>query len=135
MDRFDASQRSRIMSKVRGKDTGPELIVRSLSHKLGFRYSLNKKGLPGSPDLVFTSRRKVIFVHGCFWHQHPRCARSNPPSSRTGYWLPKLEANRQRDRRNVRSLRKLGWKVLTIWECQLKNRERVCSLLRTFLKA
>ena len=135
MDQFNASQRSRIMSKVRGKDTGPELIVRRLTHKLGFRYSLNKKSLPGSPDLVFTSRRKVIFVHGCFWHQHPRCARSKPPSSRTDYWLPKLEANRQRDQRNVRALRKLDWKVLTIWECQLKNRERVCSRLSNFLNA
>ena len=123
------------MSKVRGKDTGPELIVRRLTHKLGFRYSLNKKGLPGSPDLVFTSRRKAIFVHGCFWHQHRRCARSKPPSSRTDYWLPKLEANRQRDQRNVRALRKLGWKVMTIWECQLKNRERVCSRLSNFLNA
>ena len=123
------------MRAVKSGDTAPELAVRRLAQGMGYRFRLHRKDLPGKPDLVFPRLYKVVFVHGCFWHQHPRCARSKPPSSRPGYWLPKLEANRQRDRRNVRDLRKLGWKVLTIWECQLKKRERVCRLLRTFLGA
>jgi DNA mismatch endonuclease, patch repair protein len=122
------------MAQVRAKDTGPERIVRSLTHRLGYRFALHRRDLPGSPDLVFPCRKKVIFVHGCFWHQHARCARSAPPSSRRDYWLPKLEKNRLRDRRNVRDLRRLGWNVLTLWECQLKDPDRLRTALEVFLQ-
>ena len=133
MDRFDARQRSRIMSTVRSKNTLPELLVRSITHKLGFRYSLHRKDLPGSPDLVFSSRRKVIFVHGCFWHQHAGCPRSKAPATRQDYWLPKLEANRARDRRNTRHLQRLGWGVLIVWECELKDLDRLRKRIEGFL--
>lgn len=133
MDRFDAQQRSRIMSAVRSEDTQPERIVRSLTHNLGFRYSLHRKDLPGSPDLVFNSRRKVIFVHGCFWHQHTHCSRSKTPATRQDYWLPKLKANQVRDRRNTRQLHQLGWEVLIVWECELKNVDKLRMRLLSFL--
>jgi|SRR5579859_164065 len=107
------------MTLISHKDTGPELVVRRLIHSLGYRYRLHVRSLPGTPDLVFTKRRKIIFIHGCFWHRHPRCGRL--PKSNKRFWLDKLEQNRKRDLSNLRKLRRNGWKVLVIWECQLST--------------
>jgi DNA mismatch endonuclease, patch repair protein len=109
------------MSRVRGSDTKPEMLVRRALHKLGYRYVLHDRRLPGIPDLVFPSRRKVIFVHGCFWHQHENCRHSAPPSTRLDFWLPKLAANRARDARNSRTLSESGWRVMVLWECELND--------------
>jgi DNA mismatch endonuclease (patch repair protein) len=102
---------------------------------MGYRYRLHGKGLPGRPDLVFRSRGKLIFVHGCFWHLHKGCALARLPKSRTDFWLPKLEANRLRDAKTQRALRRAGWKVLVVWECQLKSEARTRDTLRRFLDA
>lgn len=117
-DTLTPEERSRRMSLVRAKDTKPEVRVRGLVHSLGYRYRLHVRKLPGCPDLVFPSRRKVIFVHGCFWHQH-RCKMGNRmPKSRLDFWRPKLEGNKKRDARYRRELRRLGWRILVVWECQ-----------------
>ncbi len=133
MDTFTPSERSAIMRKVRGKDTTPELRVQALVRKLGLGPSLHRRDLPGNPDLVFTRRRKVIFVHGCFWHGHSCRAGKNRPSSRRAYWIPKLDRNKARDAANRRRLRRQGWSVLTVWECQLKDATRLESRLAKFL--
>lgn len=135
MDSLSPAERSDIMARVRSKNSRPELLVRKLVFALGYRYRLHAKDLPGHPDIVFRKRRKVIFVHGCFWHRHAACALARLPKSRLDFWVPKLEGNKQRDRRNQRALNKEGWKVLTIWECQLKKLERLESTLRRFLDA
>lgn len=132
MDVFTPEQRSAVMRAVKGADTRPEMAIRRMVHAMGYRYGLHRKDLPGSPDLVFRRFKKVIFVHGCFWHQHG-CASSRMPSSRKEYWGRKLAANVQRDRRNRAALRKKGWKVLTVWECELRDAERVQAKLRRFL--
>jgi DNA mismatch endonuclease (patch repair protein) len=123
------------MSRVRGRDTKPEMLVRRLTHGMGYRYRLHRRGLPGSPDLVFPSRMKVIFVHGCFWHQHldPGCKLARLPKSKLDFWGPKLETNRERDERNLVLLAELGWDVLVIWECQAKNREELQARIGEFL--
>jgi DNA mismatch endonuclease, patch repair protein len=125
--------RSANMRAIRSKDMRPELAVRSLVHKLGYRYRLHAKILPGKPDLVFASRHKVIFVHGCFWHSHG-CSVSHTPKSHAGYWGPKLERNTFRDRRNLEMLRAAGWKSLVIWECETKNEEGVRKRVVKFLR-
>jgi len=125
-------QRRRIMQAVRGKDTGPEWTVRRLLHVLGYRYRLHRKDLPGKPDLVFPSRKKTIFVHGCFWHAHG-CRYGQPPKSRLDYWLPKLERNKERDAEQVAQLETLGWKVLTVWQCETKDTETLTAKLTAFL--
>lgn len=128
------SVRSRIMRAVKSKDTAPEMRVRRLAHRLGYRFRLHYASLPGKPDLVFPSRRKVIFVHGCFWHRHS-CARgSRAPVSNATYWLPKLARNAARDRSNTAALRALGWRSLAIWECQLKREDKIASRIRAFLR-
>lgn len=125
--------RSKVMRAVKSQNTGPEMIVRRLTHSIGYRYRLHRKDLPGKPDLVFPSRRKVIFVHGCFWHQHD-CARgARLPKSHQEYWLPKLSRNKQRDAEHQATLRELGWDVLVIWECELKSLESVKSKINCFL--
>jgi DNA mismatch endonuclease (patch repair protein) len=112
------------MSRVRSEDTEPEMTVRRLVHAMGYRYRLHARYLPGKPDLVLPRLRKVVFVHGCFWHQHC-CKRGNRrPASRQEYWLPKLERNVKRDRKAVRDLRKLGWRTLVVWECQTRAKKR-----------
>ncbi len=124
-DVFTKSQRSRVMAAIRGKDTGPELAVRRLVHRMGCRFRLHGKSLPGRPDLVLPGRQAVIFVHGCFWHRHgcvtKRGKRGNPVQNRA-YWQAKFEANIARDRRNIARLRRLGWRVLVVWECQTHPR-------------
>lgn len=123
------------MARVRSKNTRPELLVRRLVFALGYRYRLHRRNLPGSPDLVFTPRAKVIFVHGCFWHRHSRCALARLPKSRIDFWVPKLEGNRCRDEKNKRALARMGWKVLTIWECQLGDKTQLSAVIRRFLDA
>lgn len=134
-DTLTPPQRSERMARVRGKDTRPEMKVRSIVHGMGYRYRLHRRSLPGSPDLVFPSRRAVIFVHGCFWHRHddPRCKRARLPKSRPEFWLPKLEANRQRDARNKTALESSGWRVLELWECQLGERDQIEQKVKDFL--
>lgn len=123
------------MARVRSKNSRPELLVRKLVFALGYRYRLHAKDLPGHPDLVFRKLRKVIFVHGCFWHRHTACALARLPKSRVDFWVPKLEGNKRRDQRNRRALTKAGWKVLTVWECQLKNTGGLRTTIRRFLDA
>lgn len=117
-DPLTPEERSKRMSLVRAKDTKPELRVRRLVHSLGYRYRLHARDLPGCPDLVFPGRRKVIFVHGCFWHQHDCPMGNRMPKTRVGFWQRKLEGNVKRDAESKRQLRKDGWKVLVVWECQ-----------------
>lgn len=109
------------MSHIRGRDTKPELWLRSRLHALGYRYRVHVKGLPGTPDVVFGARRKVIFVHGCFWHQHPECPLAVMPKTREDFWRQKLAANGARDKRNVAELEARGWQVLVLWECELHD--------------
>lgn len=120
------------MRRIRSRDTGPEWIVRRLVHGLGYRYRLHRKDLPGKPDLVFPSRQKVIFIHGCFWHSHG-CSLSHTPKSNLGYWLPKLERNRRRDEAVREALKAEGWDTLVIWECQTADPEQVAASIRQFL--
>jgi DNA mismatch endonuclease (patch repair protein) len=132
MDTFTPAERSAVMKQVRGKDTGPEMAVRSLVHGMGLRYALHRRDLPGNPDLVFPARNRVIFVHGCFWHSHSCRAGRNRPSSNTGYWTAKLDRNRARDAANRLRLRNLGWRVLVVWECELKNAARLRARIARF---
>ncbi|MFB8277222.1 very short patch repair endonuclease [Nocardia colli] len=122
-------QRSRTMRAVRSRDTAPEMAVRRFLHAAGLRYRLHDRRLPGKPDLVFPRRRIVLFVHGCFWHQHPGCPRSARPASNTEYWTSKLDGNIARDLRRHHELEAEGWRVLTIWECQTRDRSALTDLL------
>lgn len=135
MDTITPDERSEIMSRVRSKNMRPELLVRRLVFAMGYRYRLHVRKLPGCPDLVFSPRRKVIFVHGCFWHLHQNCSIARMPKSRLDFWKPKLEGNRDRDEKNKRKLAREGWKVLTLWECQLGNTARLETKIRKFLDA
>lgn len=132
MDRVTEATRSRIMAAVHTKNTSAEKTVRSIVYGMGYRYTLNRRELPGSPDLVFKGRRKVIFVHGCFWHGHS-CKYGRLPKSKLDYWQPKIQANRNRDRMQSRRLRKAGWSLMVIWQCQLKGREELEARIRRFL--
>ena len=124
------------MRRIASKNTSPELIVRKLAHKLGYRFRLHRKDLPGKPDLVFPARKKVIFVHGCFWHHHtdPSCKISRIPKSRTDYWIPKLQRNMDRDKKNLHDLKELGWQYLVIWECEVKDIDKLTNILKSFLR-
>lgn len=122
------------MQAVKSKDTGPELAVRGLAHRMGYRYRLHRKDLPGKPDLVFPKLHKVVFVHGCFWHGHT-CARgARVPIQNRDYWTKKITRNKERDRKARRALASLGWQVLVLWECEIKDRERTGRQLRTYLE-
>jgi DNA mismatch endonuclease, patch repair protein len=123
------------MALVRGKDTQPERKVRSMVYGFGYRYRLHVSKLPGKPDLVFPKLHKVLFVHGCFWHRHLGCSLARLPKSRLDFWLPKLSANRQRDIRNAARLRRAGWRVCVIWECQLAKSDRLEKKIKRFLNA
>ena len=133
MDTVSQRRRSEIMARVRSKDTTPELLVRRIVHSMGYRYTLHDKGLPGCPDLVFTSRRKIVFVHGCFWHRHRGCSRARIPSANREYWASKFERNRLRDALITRKLRAAGWDVMTVWECELADATKLAKRARTFL--
>lgn len=123
----------RRMARVRKKDSKPELIVRKLAHRLGYRFRLHRSDLPGTPDLIFPRLRKTIFVHGCFWHRHDCALAGKVPAKRQEYWLPKLQRNVERDAHVQRKLAMLGWSVLTIWECETRDRGAVLAKLEGFL--
>jgi DNA mismatch endonuclease (patch repair protein) len=135
VDSLTPEERSKIMARVRSKNSRPELFVRKLVYALGYRYRLHQGDLPGTPDLVFRPRQKVIFVHGCFWHRHANCALARMPKSRVDFWTGKLEGNRHRDERNKRTLALDGWKVLTIWECQIRDASSLEMKIRRCLDA
>ena len=134
VDTLSPAARSALMSRIRGKDTKPEMAVRRLLHGIGYRYRLHRSDLPGKPDLVFPGRSSVIFVHGCFWHLHKGCKYARMPKSRLAFWVPKLEGNRKRDRRNERALRARGWRVMVVWECQVRDLDRIERRARRFLE-
>lgn len=136
MDTLTRRERSKRMALIRSKDTKPELIVRKIARSFGYKFRLNVSDLPGKPDLVFPQRRKVIFIHGCFWHRHPNpgCALARLPKSKLSFWLPKLTQNRRRDLRNIARLRRDKWSVCVVWECQLKNLSSLEKKLRYFLE-
>lgn len=120
-DVFTPEKRSEIMSRVRSKDTKPELAVRSLLHAMGYRFRVHRTELPGKPDIVLPKYRTVVFVHGCFWHQHPDCRKATLPKRNAEFWREKLEGNAERDRRTYERLRELGWHVLVVWECEVQR--------------
>jgi len=126
-------KRSRVMAAIRSRNTRPERLVRRLAHGLGFRFRLHRRDLPGSPDLVFPRFRSVVFVHGCFWHRHTCTAGCKQPATNRAYWRAKFKRNKQRDVENKRALRQVGWRVLVVWECQLRHPESVKRRLLAFL--
>lgn len=132
MDTLSPDQRSERMGRIGGKNSRPEMIVRRAVHAMGYRYRLHKADLPGKPDLVFIAAKKIIFVHGCFWHRHD-CKLGRLPKSRVDFWLPKLEKNRLRDAANREALDALGWQCLTIWECEVNDRNALMARLADFL--
>lgn len=134
MDRMSANKRSEIMRSVRSKDTRPELVVRKLVFSLGYRYRLHSATLPGKPDIVFASRKKVIFVHGCFWHRHRKCKYASLPASRQDYWIPKFQNTKARDERNQHELIQRGWAFLIVWECELRKQHMLVSKIQEFLE-
>ena len=133
-DTVSAATRSHVMSRIKSKGIKPEVFVRQLLHSLGYRYRLHRTDLPGRPDLVFPSRRRVVFVPGCFWHYHPGCDQAHIPASNRDYWLPKLTRTRAKDTHNTSALRGEGWGVMTVWECQLKRVQVVTQRLIDFLE-
>lgn len=133
MDTMSTATRSRVMSRIRGRDTKPEMVVRRYLHARGLRYSLHVRALPGRPDMVFRTRRTVVFVHGCFWHGHDACATWRMPQSRVEYWVAKITGNKRRDAVAMRQLRRQGWQVHTVWACQLEEK-RLNQLYRSIAK-
>lgn len=127
-DIVDKATRSRMMSTIQGKNTAPELAVRRFLHRAGLRFRLHDPALPGRPDLVFPRHRAVVQVHGCFWHRHPGCRLAYMPASNRRFWQSKLQSNVERDRRNNRRLRTLGWRVFIVWECQVRDQRRLRKL-------
>lgn len=121
------------MAAVHSENTTPELAIRKLVFAMGYRYRLHVAGLPGRPDLVFPGRRKILFVNGCYWHRHRNCRYATTPKTNVEFWLAKFEANVRRDRANLKALRSLGWQVLTIWQCQLKNPDKLGKKIDAFL--
>lgn len=132
-DIFPQEKRSQIMSKVSSKETKPEILIRKLLFSKGFRFRKNVKNLPGKPDIVLPKYKTVIFVHGCFWHQHKNCRKSTRPTSNTEFWNTKLDKNIERDKKNAQLLKKAGWKIITVWECELKNIEKLKKKLLRIL--
>ena len=129
MDHLSKERRSQNMANIKSTNTKPELKVRSLLHRLGYRFRLNRRDLPGSPDIVLPRHKVAIFVHGCFWHSHKGCRRANIPSTNSDYWIKKLNRNRERDICIQATLRSLGWRVVIVWECELKNTEQLNTRL------
>lgn len=132
-DTLSPKERSERMSRIRGKDSNPEMKLRRLVHGLGFRYRLHVEDLPGKPDLVFPARHAVIFMHGCFWHRHEGCKLARLPKSKLNFWKKKLETNRERDLRHHQQLLELGWSVLVVWECQLGDTVNASRIIQEFL--
>lgn len=126
-DHLTARERSKNMSRVRSRDTRPELMVRSLLHRAGYRFRVNRRDLPGKPDIVLPRYETVIFVHGCFWHRHRNCKRTTMPATRKRFWKAKFEQNVARDKRAKKALRKLGWKVIIVWECEVRRDPAVAA--------
>lgn len=135
MDRLSKEHRSWNMSRICGQHTSPELLVRSLLHRSGFRFRLHRRDLPGSPDIVLPRHKVVVFVHGCFWHRHPRCRSAAMPKSHPEFWRQKFRANVRRDRRNISQLIKLGWQVIIIWECETRDSRALAALITRVLPA
>lgn len=133
MDNISPERRSSNMGRIRSKDTRPEIALRRLIHGLGYRFRLHRRDLPGRPDVVFPLHRKIIFLHGCFWHQHPGCREGRVPGSRRDYWVAKLEGNQVRDEANRALLEQQGWEILVVWECELKNAAAVTRTVSKFL--
>lgn len=133
MDIFSQEKRSQVMSHVRSRDTRPERIIRSILHKSGFRFRIQRKDLPGKPDIVLPKYKTIIFVHGCFWHQHEGCKKALPPKSNVSFWLEKFRKNKERDRKVIRTLQESGWKVIVVWQCEIpkikKNPEIIIKLI------
>lgn len=134
MDRISPERRGWLMSQVKSKNTSTELTVRRLVYGMGFRYRLHVKTLPGKPDLVFKGRRKIIFVNGCFWHGHDDCRFARLPKSRIDFWMAKISRNRERDQENVAAIEAIGWRVLTVWQCELKNLEGLKKRINDFIE-
>ena len=133
-DKVSRKNRSHIMAQVKSTNTLPEIAVRSLLHRMGFRFTLHNERLPGKPDICLPKYRTVIFVHGCFWHRHRGCKRATTPTSNTAYWSQKFSRNIARDKKNARLLTRQGWNVILVWECQLKNPERLAKKVKLALK-
>jgi DNA mismatch endonuclease (patch repair protein) len=133
MDTLTSIERSKRMALIRSAHTKPELLVRSITHRCGYRFRLHVSELPGKPDLVFPKLRKVVFVHGCFWHRHPGCPLARLPKSKLDFWVPKLTQNRIRDLRNIGRLRRAGWNVKVIWECEMRKAAKVEKKIKGFL--
>lgn len=133
-DKISVQRRSANMRAIRSKNTSPEILVRRLIHKLGYRFRLHKKDLPGKPDLVFPARKKVIFVHGCYWHGHGCKVGGTGAKSNRSYWRPKIAGNKSRDAQHLSELKRMGWKAFIIWECETKNTVRAASRIKRFLK-
>lgn len=132
-DHLTSEKRSRLMGRIRSKGSTPEMIVRRAAHALGYRFRLHRRDLPGTPDLVFPSRRKVVFVHGCWWHQHPGCKKATGSKTQTDFWAAKFARNVARDRCAEVALRDSGWDVLTIWECEARDTDAVSAKLDRYL--
>lgn len=133
MDNMTRSQRSRTMARIKSKNTVPEIFVRKIIFRLGFRYRIHQRRLPGNPDIAFASKKKVIFVHGCFWHSHKNCKKSTSPKSNTAYWIQKLKENTARDLYVKKQYKSMGWSLLVIWECQLDDPQRLETRINKFL--
>jgi DNA mismatch endonuclease, patch repair protein len=133
IDRLTPERRSRLMSRVRSKNTKPELAVRRLMHSMGYRFRLHRRDLPGCPDLILPAYRTALFVHGCFWHRHSRCRKASKPSTHVDFWAKKFQANVTRDRRNRDRLRRAGWRVIVIWECQTRHEDKLRGILKRSL--
>lgn len=133
-DVFTKAKRSEVMSKIKGRDTKPERAVRSLLHSMGYRFRLHRADLPGKPDIVLTRYKTVIFVHGCFWHRHKDCRFAYTPKSRTEFWLKKLESNVIRDQQVIVQLSNLGWRVITVWECEIRTLDQLSNRLKSSLR-
>lgn len=135
IDIFSSEKRSSIMSNIRSKNTSPEIQVRKLIFSMGYRYRLHRKDLPGCPDIVFPGRKKVIFIHGCFWHGHQNCKASTLPETHKEFWKNKINSNQERDGKNINELENLNWKVLVVWQCEIKNISYIAEKINSFLIA
>jgi DNA mismatch endonuclease, patch repair protein len=133
VDRLSPERRSALMARVRAKDTTPELKLRRLLHSLGYRFRLHRTDLAGKPDLVFPRRRKIVFIHGCWWHRHPGCPKAGNPKSNIEYWAEKFRRNVERDKWALKKLASEGWKVLVVWQCELKNLDQIQEKVKSFL--